>query len=112
METQFQHLTMTQHNYLLKLTICDVSSIKRPPSASMACLEFFTFNPSSVNISLPKIMSYLPLLESSTLHFHVTTLVALSAGKVKSTLTLKLVVILLPVFALHHIIFYQIQFFK
>ena len=53
----------------------------------------FKFNPNSVHISCPKIISYLPLLESSTWHFHVMTFAALSAGKVKSTVTLRLVVI-------------------
>ena len=70
-----------------------VDPLKGPLSDSMTCSEDFKFNYNYVNRSLPKIILYLPLAESSTQHFHITTFVALSAGKVKSTLTLILVVI-------------------
>ena len=57
-------------------------------------IRSFEFNPNSVYIYLPKIISYLPLAESSTWHFHATIFFALSSGKVKSISTLILVVIL------------------
>ena len=60
----------------------------------MTCSDNFIFNPEAINIYLPKIMSYLPLLESSTWQFHIKKFVMLSSGKVKSILTFKLVVIL------------------
>ena len=78
--------------YAPKSTIGDVDPIKGPSYASMTCSENFTFNTNSIYRSLPKIISYLPLAESSKLHFHVMTFVVLSTGKVKSILTLKLVV--------------------
>ena len=43
-----------------------VDPIKGPSSALMMCSETFKFNPNYVNSSLPKIISYLPLVESST----------------------------------------------
>ena len=61
----------------------------------MACSENFIYNPNSVNRYCPKIIFYLPLADLSKWHFHVTEFVALSAGKVKYTLTLGLVVIFL-----------------
>ena len=63
-----------------------------PSSDLVTCSDNFRFNPNYVNISLPKIISYLPSDDSSTRNFHVTTFVALNAGKVKYTLTLILVV--------------------
>ena len=65
-----------------------VDPLRGPSSASMTCSDRFKFNPNYVNISCPNTIFYLPLVKS-----HVTTFVVLSAGKVKSTLTLILVVI-------------------
>ena len=45
-------------------------------------------SPSVINRSLPRIISYLPLVDSLTWNFHVTILVALNSGKQKSTFTL------------------------
>ena len=67
--------------------------LKGPSSASMTCSDNFKLNPNYVNRSCPKIISYLPLADSSTLYFHVTTFVSLSTIKVKYTLTLRLGVI-------------------
>ena len=68
--------------------------LKGPSSASMIWSDNFKLNPNSFNKYRPKIISHLPLTELSTWIFHVMTFVALSAGKLKSTLTLRLVVIL------------------
>ena len=68
--------------------------LKGPPSALMTFSDNFKFNRNNVNRYLYKIIFYLPLADSSTLHYHVPTFFALSGGKVKSTLTFKLVVIL------------------
>ena len=70
-----------------------VEPLKVPPPASMAWSDNFRFNPKVVNISLPKIIEYLPLEDSSTWTFHVTVFVTLISGKVKSTLTFRLLVI-------------------
>ena len=43
-----------------------VDPLKGPSYALMACLEKFTFNPNYVNRYIPKIISYLPLAQSST----------------------------------------------
>ena len=59
--------------------------LKCPSSAFMTCSENFRFNLNYVNRSRPNIISYVLLAESSTCHSHVTTSVALSTGKVKST---------------------------
>ena len=64
-----------------------VDSIKGPSSALMTCSDNFKFNPNSVNRYIPKIISYLPLAES-TWHLHFATFVVLSADKVKYALTL------------------------
>ena len=72
-----------------------VAPIKGPSSALMTCSGNFIFDPNYVNRYHPKIISYLPLVDSSTGYLHVTAFVALSAGKVKSTLTLMSVVIFL-----------------
>ena len=61
----------------------------------MTYSDNFRFNPNYINIYLSKIISYLPLAESSTYHFYVTKLVALSTGKVKSNSTSRLVMIFL-----------------
>ena len=60
----------------------------------------FKFISNSVNISSPKTISYLPLGDSSTWNLHVTTLVALSAGKAKSALTL-ISVVIFPAYLCH-----------
>ena len=57
-------------------------------------IRSFRFNPNYVNISPPNIIYYLILLESSTWQFQVRIFVALSLGKVNSTLNFILVVIL------------------
>ena len=79
--------------YVPKSTMGVVDPLKCPSSVSMMWSENFQFNPNYVNISHPKIISYLPLAESYTWHFHVTAFVALSAVKVKYMLTLRLVLI-------------------
>ena len=72
------------------------SEIKCPSSALMTCSEKFRFNTNSDYIYIPKIISYLPLAESSKLHFYVTTFVVLRTGKVNSILTLKLLLMFPP----------------
>ena len=42
-----------------------VEPLKGPPSASITRSESFEFNNNYVNMSLPTIISYLPLAESS-----------------------------------------------
>ena len=79
--------------YVPRSTMYVVYPLKFPSYALMTCSESFKFNPNFLNRSCPQIISYLPLAESSRWHFHVTTLVVLCAVKVKSTLTLILVVI-------------------
>ena len=79
-----------------------VDPLKGPSYALMTCSEDFIFNPNYVNRYRPKIILYLPLVDSSTWHFHVTTFVTLSAGNMKSTLTLRLVVIF-PACVCHYI---------
>ena len=64
-----------------------VDPLKCPSSDSLTWSESFKFNPNYVNISCFNIIFYLPLAESYTQHFHITTFVALIAGKVKYTLT-------------------------
>ena len=66
---------------------------KGPSYDSMTWSDNFKFNPNYVNIYLPKIISYLTLEESSIWHFHITTFVVLSYGKLKFTLTIIFVVI-------------------
>ena len=70
-----------------------VDPLKDPSSAPMTWSDNFKFNPNYVNRSCPKNISCLPLVESSAWNFHVMTFSTLSAGKVKSTLTLRLEVI-------------------
>ena len=67
--------------------------LKGPSYALLKCSNHFGINTNSVNRYLPKIISYIPLMDSSTLKSHVKTSIALSVGKVKYTLTLILVVI-------------------
>ena len=62
-------------------------ALKGTSSASMTCSDNFKFNHNSVNRYNPKIISYLPLAES-TWHLHFAIFVALSADKVKYALTL------------------------
>ena len=88
-------LCITSSNiYVPKSTMSVLDPLKGPSSASMTCLTNFKFNPNYVNISRPKIILYLPLAESSKCHFHVTAFVVLSASGVKSTLFLRLLLIL------------------
>ena len=71
-----------------------VDPFKGSSYALVTCSDNFIFNPNYFDIYLTNIMSYLPLVESSTCQFHVTVFVALSSVKVKSILTFRLVVIL------------------
>ena len=48
-------------------------------------LNFFRSSPSAVSGSLPRIISYLPLVDLSIWHFHVTIFFALKSGKKKYT---------------------------
>ena len=43
-----------------------VDPLKSPMSDAMTCSDHFNFNPNPINKYLPKIISYIPLLESST----------------------------------------------
>ena len=79
-----------------------VNPFKVPPSASIQCSKNFRFNPNYFNRFIINIMSYFLLSYSSTWQFHVTIFVALNSGKVKSILTLRLVVIL-PSCVCHYI---------
>ena len=51
--------------YVPKSTMGVVDPLKGPSSALMPCSENLRFNPNSVNIYYPKIISYPPLAESS-----------------------------------------------
>ena len=58
---------------------------------SLPCMVFsenFRSSPSVVSSSLPSIISYLPVVDSSTWHFHVMIFVALNSGKQKSMFNL------------------------
>ena len=76
-----------------------VDPLKGPSYTSMTCSDNFIFNPNYVNRFRTKIMSYLPLEESSTWKFQVTIFIALILFKVENILTFILVVILTPVYA-------------
>ena len=78
---------------LPKSTMVVVDCSKSQSSALMRCLDNFKSNPSYVNRYRPKTILYLLLLDLSTWNFHVTTFFALIAGKEKSTLTIRLLVI-------------------
>ena len=67
--------------------------LKGSPSALMTCSENVRFNHNYVDRYRFNIISYIPLADSYTWKFHVTTFVALSADKVKYILTLRLVMI-------------------
>ena len=71
-----------------------VTPLKGKSSASMTRSNFFRFNHKYINISLPNIMSYLRLLESSTWTFPVTFFLATISGRIKSILNFRLVVII------------------
>ena len=81
------------NTYVPRSTMYVLYPLKCPSYALMTCSESLNLILIFVNSSCPQIISYLPLAESSRWHFHVTTLVVLCAVKVKSTLTLILVVI-------------------
>ena len=83
------------NKYVPKSTKILVYPLNGPSSALMTLSENYIFNPNHVDRSRPKIISYLPLSESYTWQLHVATFVALSAGKVKSIWTLRLLVIFL-----------------
>ena len=68
-------------------------TFKRPIICFSDVIREFKLNNNYVNRYLYNIISYLPLLDSSTGHSHVTTFAMQSGGKVKSTSTLILVVI-------------------
>ena len=86
--------------YVPKSTMVVLDPFKGSSYASVTCSENFRFNTNSINRYHPNIILYLLLAELSTWKFHVTTSVALSAGKVKSILTLILVVIF-PAYVFH-----------
>ena len=83
--------------YVPRSTMGSVYPLKYPLYPPMAWLDHFLFNPNYINRYLPNIISYIPLAESSTWHFHVTIFFTLSSGKVNSIVTFELIVIL-PVF--------------
>ena len=62
------------NSYVTKSIMGAVDPLKIPSYYSMTQSENFKFNPNSVNRYCPKIISYLPLADSSTLIFHVTIL--------------------------------------
>ena len=80
-----------------------VNPFKVPSSALIQCSKNFRFNPNYVNIFIPKIMSYLPLADSSIRKFHGMTFVELSSGKVTYISTFILLVII-PTLVCHLII--------
>ena len=82
------------NSYLPRSTMGAINPLKVLSYALMMCSESHIFNPNAVNISLSKIMSNIYLVEWPTWQFHVTVLVALSSGKVKSIITFILVVTL------------------
>ena len=59
-----------------------MDTFKVPSPDLMTCLEHFIINPNVVYRYLPKIISYLPLVESSTWNHHITMFVVINAGKV------------------------------
>ena len=83
-----------QNSYVPKSTMGALDPLKGPSSDLMTWSDNFKFNPNYFNKSLPRIILYLPLAESYTWHYRVTTFVALSSGKVEHTSTLKWLVIL------------------
>ena len=58
-----------------------------PSPPIMTFLENLRSSPNVVIGSLPRIISYLPLVDSSTWYFHVTILVQLNSGKKQSIFT-------------------------
>ena len=52
--------------YLPKSIMCFFDPLKVPSPAPRMCLEKFRFNTNDVNISIPKILLYLLLVESPT----------------------------------------------
>ena len=77
-----------------KSTMDSVNHLKGPSSVLMTWFDNFRFNHNSVKKFFLRIKSYLPLAKSSTWHFYVTTFVAITSGRLNSTSTLMLVVIL------------------
>ena len=73
-------------------TICSEHPFYGLSPPNMMCLENLSSSPSSISRYLPRIISYLLLVESSTWHFHVMIFVALNYGREKSTITISLVV--------------------
>ena len=71
-----------------------VDPFKVPSFALVMWSDNFIFNHNAVNISLLKIISYIPLSETSIWQFHVTIFVALNSGQVRYILTFIFVVIL------------------
>ena len=68
-----------------------VDPFKVTSPGSMICYEIFRFNTNYVNIYLPKIILFIPLVESFTRHSQVTIFFALNSGNIKYILTLILV---------------------
>ena len=77
---------------------------------SMVFVENFRSIPSLVSRSLLIIISYLPALESSTWHFHVTIFIALRTGKDNYTFTIQLFVVF-PACVLHFVEFTGLNLF-
>ena len=54
------------NSYVPRSTMSAVDPLKVPSSVLITCSDHFEFNPNYVNTSLPNIISYLPLAETST----------------------------------------------
>ena len=76
-----------------------------PYPPSMTFSENLRFSTSAVSSSLPRIISYIPLVDLSMCHFHVTICVALNSGKQKSTFTF-FEVVNFPAWVFH-VVFYD-----
>ena len=72
---------------MLTSTIFDEHPFYGPSPPIITFSENLRSSPSAVIMSLPKIISYILLVDLSTWHFHITILVALKSGKKKSTFT-------------------------
>ena len=73
--------------YFLTSTIDAKHPSYGPLPPDIMRLENIRSNTREVCKSLPRIMSYLTLAESSILHFHVVIFVALNSGSQNSTIT-------------------------
>ena len=73
--------------YLPKSIMCFFDPLKVPSPAPRMCLEKFRFNTNDVNISIPKILLYLLLVESPTWQYYIKINLALNSGHLKYILT-------------------------